>query len=170
MKMAAPKIFPVNKACFTDPWGLAGSTDDELRQVVVQKLKMEKSPHYQIPKVAYENPEAKKVREMIIKACMKNKQTAETTFASLQLFNRVMKFSREEHKDKESAKLAESLHGDIELGGAGWACINIASKFYEVMPINLNCLMRSNVIKKVSDLSDVLCFKVFGMNLSQPSP
>ena len=33
-----PKEFEVNKACFTNPWGLAGVSENELKDMMLMKL------------------------------------------------------------------------------------------------------------------------------------
>ena len=81
-----------------------------------------------------------------------------------------MKFSRINHvwykknqdADNESAKLAEALHHSGTLEVAGNACVHIASKYYEVWPVGAN--------QATCNMGDQLCFKVFHMNISQPTP
>lgn len=75
--------------------------------------------------------------------------------------------------NKESEKLATFLCGNGNLFAVGLACIFIASKYYDVRPICSGILMQTkdkNKRKRLDSLADQLCFTVFGMNISQPSP
>ena len=61
-----PKMFDVNKTCFTNPYGLAGVSENELKQAMVSKFIVESSPDFNIPKVSYEDEQVTRLRLTII--------------------------------------------------------------------------------------------------------
>ena len=131
--------------------------------MMVMKLQLELSPAYKFPKVTQEFPEASDLRYSIYQKCIEKDQTTETTQASLQLFNRVVRFSLERHQNKESAKLATSLFNKRNLTTAAIACIHLASKYFEVMPYTTR-------ERAVHNMESELYHKVFQGDISQTAP
>ena len=65
VKVIPSKMLEVNKTCFTNPWGLAGVSESELKMAIAERLKSE-SPTYLTPPVSFENPKATELRYYII--------------------------------------------------------------------------------------------------------